>query len=231
MIAGDPRFAKELYVVACARSGPHTGPVGISRDHGPWNCKNPLLLAIAAAATYREKLALATAASDAELDLAFCATMAMAVDQRDSTCRDDQAALRERAEQRLSPPPPVGATMRAGTVNHFDYRAFFRAAGRDVTKRALREVGGIAMETDNAWRDAEGLAQVAATVGARRPMAPGIPRRAAAVVARIASRAAAASRTRGGRAMMALWFCLAPMVAWHIVAAFLDTTCGRWGLP
>ena len=165
VIACDPRFAKELCVVACARSGPHTGPVGISRDHGPWNCRNPLLLAIAAAATYREKLALATAASDAELDLAFCATTAMAVDQRNSTCRDDQAALRERAEQRLSPPPPVGATMRAGTVNHFDYRAFFRAAGRDGTKRVLREVGGIAMETDNAWRDAEGLAEVAATIG------------------------------------------------------------------
>ena len=95
MIAGDLRFAKEAHVAACARPGPHTGPVGIVRDHGPWNCKNLLLLAIAGAATYRERLALAAAASDAELDLAFCATVAMAGNLRDSTRRDDKAALRE----------------------------------------------------------------------------------------------------------------------------------------
>lgn len=29
--------------------------------------------------------------------------------------------------------------------------------------------------------------------------------------------------------MMALWVCLAPMVAWRIAAAFLDTMCGWWG--
>src|SRR5208337_4167661 len=169
VIAGDLRFAKEAHVAACARPGPHTGPVGIVRDHGPWNCKHPLLLAIAGAATYRERLALAAAASDAELDLAFCATVAMAADLRDSTRRDDQAALRERAEQRLSPPPPIGPTWTARVVENFDYLGFFRAAKRKRTLHALNDVGGVAMETENEWRNDEGLAVVAATVarGAR----------------------------------------------------------------
>jgi hypothetical protein len=169
VIAGDLRFAKEAHVAACARPGPHTGPVGIVRDHGPWNCKHPLLLAIARAATYRERLALAAAASDVELDLAFCATVAMAADLRDSTRRDDQAALRKRAEQRLSPPPPIGPTMIARLVENFDYLGFFCAAKRQLTLRALNDVGGVAMETENEWRNDEGLAVVAATVarGAR----------------------------------------------------------------
>jgi ParB/RepB/Spo0J family partition protein len=172
VIAGDPRFAKELYVVACARSGPHAGPVGISRDHGPWNCKNPLLLAIAGAATYRERLALAAAASDAELDLAFCATVAMAGDLRDSTRRDDKAALRERAEQRLSPPPPIGPTMIARLVENFDYLGFFRAAQRQLALRALNDVGGVAMETGNSWRDHDDLAHEAAIVARAKRWLP-----------------------------------------------------------
>jgi hypothetical protein len=169
VIADDLRFAKEAYVAACARPGPHTGPIGISRDHGPWRCKNSLLLAIVGAATYREKLALAAAASDAELDLAFCATVAMAADLRDSTRKDDQAALRERAQQRLSPPPPIGPTWTARVVKNFDYLGFFRAAKRKLTRRALNDVGGVAMETENEWRNDEGHAFVAATVarGAR----------------------------------------------------------------
>ena len=59
--------------------------------------------------------------------------------------------------------------MIARLVENFDYLGFFRAAKRALALRALNDVGGIAMETENEWRNDEGLAFVAATVarGAR----------------------------------------------------------------
>ena len=85
---------------------------------------------------------------------------------------DDQAALRERAQQRLSPPPPIGPTWTARLVENLDYLGFFRAAPRVVSLRALNELGGIAMETGNSWRDHDDLTHEAAIIARAKRWLP-----------------------------------------------------------
>ena len=62
--------------------------------------------------------------------------------------------------------------LRARVADILDYEAFFRAAPRVVSLRALNELGGIAMETGNSWRDHDDLAHEAATVARAKRWLP-----------------------------------------------------------
>ena len=144
VVAVTLHLAVAQAVVVLAVAGAHSDPVKLTRGQGPWNAKHPLLLAIARAETWCEAFALALAATREELLAALGEIVAVA-----PTC--EAHAQGEMARERM-----LGAAPRARAhlplariADILDYEAFFRAAPRVVSLRALNDLGGIAMETGN----------------------------------------------------------------------------------
>ncbi len=164
VVAVTLHLALAQAVVVLAVAGAHSDPVKLTRGQGPWSAKHPLLLAIARAETWCEAFALALAATLEELLAALREVVAAATDLRGARYAEMAAMLA--AAERQAP------HLRARVADILDYEAFFRAAPRVVSLRALNELGGIAMETSNSWRDHDDLAHEAAIVARAKRWLP-----------------------------------------------------------
>ena len=159
MLPGDAVRVALVAMLAKGRS-----PVAISRTHGPGG--KPLdLLRRLAKLDFAAALHLAGDACDEDVDKAFAAVVAASVDVRGA----DEAATRglvgfiERTD--MNGFDPVFA-------KHFDYAAFFAAAGRPASLSAIRDCAGPAAQSERAWMKDEQLAEEAALLARAKAWTP-----------------------------------------------------------
>jgi hypothetical protein len=155
-VAASDDIALRLAIVVLAGAGHHMRPVRLERAQSVYRVTSKLLRALAPV-DFAEGLALAFAASIEEARRAFREIVASAIDLRAAYDYDAKALI-----SALAPNAPA---LRDETAAAFDYAAFFREAGRAVALRAIRDVGGEALERSHAsWRKDADLFAEAATL-------------------------------------------------------------------
>ena len=157
-----PGDAVRVALVAMLAKG--RSPVAISCTHGPGGTPLDLLRRLAKL-DFAAALHLAGDACDEDVDKAFAAVVAASVDVRGA----DEAATRglvgfiERTD--MNGFDPVFA-------KHFDYAAFFAAAGRPASLSAIRDCAGPAAQSERAWMKDEQLAEEAALLARAKAWTP-----------------------------------------------------------
>ncbi len=150
MPAGD---AMRVAIAACVANS--DAPVLLSMEKGVGGRPNALL-GLMARKPFAAALSEAREATDEVVEAAFSALVAAAVDLRRAQA-EEAAGLFD-----FLTSVDDDETVRLRFAKHFDYAAYFRAAGRAVSLDALRACGGKAAESERAWMKDEPLAEQAA---------------------------------------------------------------------
>ncbi len=159
LLAGDA-----MRIALAAMLSKAGSPVAMSRVQGPGG--KPLdLLRRLAKLDFAAALQLAGDSSDEDVEEAFGFAVAASIDAR----RADEAGVRaligfiEKSDMNGFDP---------AFARHFDYAAFFAAAGRPASLAAIRDCAGPAAQSERAWMKDDQLAEEAALLARAKAWTP-----------------------------------------------------------